>query len=96
MDELWINGDFSIFSLFFLLCWLQYLGKNLHGCLVLVSKCMFFDVFSILEKYICIFFFFYCSFEQWKELEVEVLGREKFVTAEIYELSFHISLRYNG
>lgn len=37
---------------------------------------MFFDVFSILEKYICIFFFFYCSFEQWKELEVEVLGRE--------------------
>lgn len=76
MDELWINGDFSIFSLFFLLCWLQYLGKNLHGCLVLVSKCMFFDVFSILEKYICIFFFFYCSFEQWKELEVEVLGRE--------------------
>lgn len=58
MDELWINGDFSIFSLFFLLCWLQYLGKNLHGCLVLISKCMFFDVFSILEKYICIFFFF--------------------------------------
>lgn len=40
------------------------------------SICMFFDVFSILEKYICIFFFFYCSFEQWKELEVEVLGRE--------------------
>lgn len=31
-------------------------------------------MFSILEKYFS--FFFYSSSEQWKELEVEVSGRE--------------------
>lgn len=34
-------------------------------------------IFDLGEIYMYIFFFFfYCSFEQWKELEVEVLGRE--------------------
>lgn len=61
-------GDFFYFFPFHVGNVLKWHGKNFKFDFSI-------EMFSILEKYFS-FFFFYSSSEQWKELEVEVSGRE--------------------